>query len=124
MSDRNYYCQECDGDGEVECCECGQETTCDACDGTGFDPHEIDLDKIREFYKLRSKVYGLWKTVTDRYGRKVAWEKKDGSRKAIDDFAFDHRTPEEIEADEAAAAEAKWLAPMPNQIPLPLEGGE
>lgn len=28
-------CPECDGDGEIECCECGHISECPACDGRG-----------------------------------------------------------------------------------------
>jgi hypothetical protein len=29
-------CDECDGDGRVECYECGQDKDCECCDGTGL----------------------------------------------------------------------------------------
>jgi RecJ-like exonuclease len=34
-------CEECDGTGYTECCECGQDRECEDCDGTGEDFGEI-----------------------------------------------------------------------------------
>lgn len=34
--DREVVCLECDGEGIVPCCECGQNTTCRQCGGTGI----------------------------------------------------------------------------------------
>ena len=33
--DEESACPDCDGDGEVECCECGHYRECRECDGTG-----------------------------------------------------------------------------------------
>jgi hypothetical protein len=42
MTRQDFVCEECDGNGEDECCECGTMITCEECDGTGFDPDKID----------------------------------------------------------------------------------
>jgi len=43
-----YNCPECDGDKLVECCgECGAEVACDYCDGTGWDPDQVDVAAFR-----------------------------------------------------------------------------
>ena len=39
-----YNCPECDGDGECECSCCGAELECDHCNGTGWDPEQVDID--------------------------------------------------------------------------------
>lgn len=31
----NRECEHCDGEGTIECCECGSEVDCDECDGNG-----------------------------------------------------------------------------------------
>lgn len=38
-------CNKCRGHGDVDCCECGSRIDCDNCNGTGYDPHKIDVDR-------------------------------------------------------------------------------
>ncbi len=49
-------CDECDGDGYIECKECGQQTSiCDYCNKTGY----IFVDKKTEFtlQQLYTKIF-------------------------------------------------------------------
>lgn len=42
----DYDCPECEGTGEMTCACCGNEQTCDVCDGGGFDRERIDVDRL------------------------------------------------------------------------------
>jgi DnaJ-class molecular chaperone len=35
--DHQALCEDCEGEGEAECKECGQDTECQACGGTGYE---------------------------------------------------------------------------------------
>lgn len=51
-------CEECNGGGVVDCCECGQEVECDICDGYGTitdEPPELPPVKFSG-HMLRAKV--------------------------------------------------------------------
>lgn len=39
-----FRCEECDGEGRIECSECGQECECAECKGSGLDPIQVDVD--------------------------------------------------------------------------------
>src|ERR1700676_5274428 len=49
---KDLRCQECDGTGETECCECGQTVNCDECND-GIDPTIVDMLKFWEACKKR-----------------------------------------------------------------------
>lgn len=36
--DKNHECEDCNGWGVVECCECGHERDCTTCESTGLIP--------------------------------------------------------------------------------------
>jgi hypothetical protein len=40
-------CEECNGDGSTECGECGQDVSCEVCDGTG------QIDRLKEIYDIQ-----------------------------------------------------------------------
>ena len=42
-----YNCPECAGEGKVDCSECGSEIECDCCEGTGWDPDQVDIAAFR-----------------------------------------------------------------------------
>lgn len=43
LGNSEYNCPECDGEKEVACPECGAEHECDNCDGSGWDPEQVDV---------------------------------------------------------------------------------
>src|SRR5690349_10239944 len=57
-----YYCDECMGEGSVDCPHCGNDSDCEECKGSGFDKHAIDvqgyLDAVQEFSRRDKKVGG------------------------------------------------------------------
>jgi len=44
-SGKTTWCRSCDGEGEIECCECGQGRPCENCNGEGTRPAKKDDDK-------------------------------------------------------------------------------
>ena len=51
LGESDYNCPECDGEGEAECYNCGSECECDYCDGTGWDPEQVDVAAFAEAEK-------------------------------------------------------------------------
>ena len=47
MNEPNVFCDECDGNGYVECYACSTEVDCEECDGTGLDDDVIDVDRFK-----------------------------------------------------------------------------
>lgn len=52
-------CPDCDGDGEVECCECGHTRDCRTCDGSGrvdaMDPVDYSPGDVRAWRTLNGE---------------------------------------------------------------------
>jgi len=58
-----YNCPECDGEREVICTECGTEVECDRCDGTGWDPEQVDIAGFKaacESLNEKMLAHGSW----------------------------------------------------------------
>ena len=48
LGESPYNCPECDGEGETCCPTCGcEEIVCDRCEGTGWDPEQIDVSAFK-----------------------------------------------------------------------------
>jgi len=69
MSWKNYdfKCDECKGQGEVACGECGYEHECEECSGRGINPHQVDLEAFRlaeaEMAKKGEPNEGTWEII-------------------------------------------------------------
>jgi len=68
LGESKYNCPECDGEGEVECCECGSEYACKHCAGTGWDPFQVDIEAFKK------AVAALGQKITDEAGRGGIYE--------------------------------------------------
>ncbi len=80
LGESEFNCPECDGEGEVECCDCGSEIDCDHCAGTGWDADQVDItafiaaegalnQKIRDAGSLVPTHEGIDRTTNTRWGR-------------------------------------------------------
>lgn len=52
-----YECHEC-CDGLVQCCECGNDKTCEVCDGSSLNPKLVDIHAWREAETAAWKKHG------------------------------------------------------------------
>lgn len=51
LSKDGRECPECDGEGMIECCECGHERDCEECDGKGkltWTENDLQRSTLRE----------------------------------------------------------------------------
>ena len=53
-------CDVCCGDGTEECCECGQDTDCEECDGTGHIYSNHKKLTLNEFYELTDSLNRMY----------------------------------------------------------------
>ena len=63
LGDSPYNCPECDGGKEISCCECGAIVDCDYCDGTGWDPEQVDIPAFQAAEKaiyVKIREAGGW----------------------------------------------------------------
>ena len=65
LSRDDFECDECDGEGDTKCPTCGQESSCDVCDGYGLDSDKIDVKAFekakRQFYIEHGNTVKDWK---------------------------------------------------------------
>jgi len=56
-------CPECNGHLRVRCPECGAEQDCDVCEGTGYDPECIDVERWKaacEAFQRQHRATCAW----------------------------------------------------------------
>ena len=94
VGESEYNCPYCEGEGDVECIECGTEHRCDQCDGTGWNPEMIDIAAFEEAHRaLNEKMsaagcYGLtWEWINK--GQRLGRSGGNYGRVAVADFLLD-----------------------------------
>lgn len=70
--DKGVECPDCDGDGEIECCECGYDRVCKRCDGAG----EIAASDHPQYQPSPIQYYEAVKADMEAY---CSWTRKDFS---------------------------------------------
>lgn len=74
-----FACPECKGRKEVQCCECGSDIECEACNGSGLDTDIIDVQAFnaacREaFYGEQVEIKGaLFKAKQKKKKNRGSW---------------------------------------------------
>lgn len=90
MSDHEFPCPECDGEGELVCRCCGSEIDCESCDGTGFDPDLIDIRAWVAAERAFPSPSWDW----ERDGKTVGRQGPDGRTLAYADFLRNEESPD------------------------------
>jgi len=73
----HQVCGDCDGDGSLKCCECGQDRDCPACDGVG----EIDMAEWRPTENGYEEIAEKWKKLAAR----EYWKRYEEERKQLEE---------------------------------------
>jgi len=85
LGNSEYNCPECDGNCRRECSECGVEEECPHCDGTGWDPRQVDIEAFKAAATALQKRSGLtWEWIEDK--RRLGLDGGPFGKVAVEDF--------------------------------------
>ena len=81
-----YDCPECGGSCRWACPECGVEEDCPHCDGTGWDPRQVDIEAFKAAEAALQKSSGLTWEWIDNEKRRLGRDGGKFGKIAVKDF--------------------------------------